>query len=131
MSSEVLAVAQLYQWHLCSARIQVQSLAWHSELKDLVLPELQHRSQQWIRVDPWPWNSICNGKTKKEKSLPSSAIFLNSFSRYVVDFNCEVIWSWTSACWEVFNLLFNFSTGNLSIHNFISSWFLGKFLRIY
>ena len=44
------AVAQV------STEAQVQSLAWHSGLKDLELLQLHHRSQLWLRFSPWPWN---------------------------------------------------------------------------
>ena len=37
-------------------------------LKDLVLPQPQHRSQLWLRSDPWLGNSVCLRATKKEKS---------------------------------------------------------------
>ena len=43
------AAAEQDQQHLCSARAQVQSLAWHSGLEDPALPQLQGKS------DPWPW----------------------------------------------------------------------------
>ena len=35
--------------------------------QDLVLPQLQCRLQLRLRSDPWPWNSMCRGVTKKEK----------------------------------------------------------------
>ena len=36
-------------------------------IKDLALPQLQHRSQLQLRSDPWSGNSICLGAAKKEK----------------------------------------------------------------
>ena len=36
-------------------------------VKDLALPQLQHRLQLWLRSDPWPRNSICCRVTKKGK----------------------------------------------------------------
>ena len=61
------------------ARKKVQSSAQHSGLKRL---SIAHRSQWWIRSDPWPGNSICCGapnnnnnnnnnkkKKKKERKL--------------------------------------------------------------
>ena len=44
-------MAQQDQWYLCSTRMQVQSLARHSGLKDPV-----HRLQLQLRSDPWPGN---------------------------------------------------------------------------
>lgn len=35
---------------------QVQSLAWHSMLKHLVLPQLWHRMQLWPGFSPRPRN---------------------------------------------------------------------------
>ena len=43
------------------AEPQVQSLAWHSELKDPALPQLQCRLQLWLRSDP----SYAAGQPKK------------------------------------------------------------------
>ena len=39
-----------------AAKVQVQSSAWLSELKDLLLPCLQCRSQMHLRFHPWPKN---------------------------------------------------------------------------
>ena len=36
-------------------------------VKDLALPQLQHRSQLQLRSDPWSGNSMCLGAAKKEK----------------------------------------------------------------
>ena len=36
-------------------------------VKDLVLLQLQRRSQLQLRSDPWPGNPICRGVAKKEK----------------------------------------------------------------
>ena len=36
-------------------------------VKDLVLPQLRHRSCMRLPSDSWPGNSICQGATKKEK----------------------------------------------------------------
>ena len=56
-------------WHnrisLCSARVQVQSLAWQSGLKDTALLRLWLRSQLQLRSDSWPGNSICFRMAKK------------------------------------------------------------------
>ena len=67
-------MAQWDQWHLCSTRMQVQSSAQHSGLKDQVLPFLQHRLQLRLRSDPWPRISLCcrvakNGREKKPLSV--------------------------------------------------------------
>ena len=50
-----------------SARTQVRSLAQHSGLRILALPQLWLRSQLRLRSDPWPRNSKCHGAAKKEK----------------------------------------------------------------
>ena len=40
----------------------------HSGLKDLAMPQLQHRSPLQLRSDPWPGNSTCRaGQPKKKK----------------------------------------------------------------
>ena len=36
-------------------------------VKDLVLPQLQLRSQLWLQSDPWPGNAICTGGWPKKK----------------------------------------------------------------
>ena len=46
------AVVQWDWWHHWSTGTQVQSPAWHSELKNLALLQLQHRSQLQLRSDP-------------------------------------------------------------------------------
>ena len=40
---------------------------WSGTVKDLGLPQLQHRSQLWLRSDPWPVNFICCRAAKKRK----------------------------------------------------------------
>ena len=43
-------------------------------VKDLVLLQLQYKSQLWLESDPWPRISICHRvakKKKKKKFLPS------------------------------------------------------------
>ena len=42
------AVAQV------AVEAQVLCQAWHSELKDLALPQLWHRQQLWLGFNPWP-----------------------------------------------------------------------------
>ena len=59
-------VPAVAQWHLCSARMQVCSSAWHSALKDPALPQLWYRLWLWLRSDPWFGNSIRHGVVKKE-----------------------------------------------------------------
>ena len=61
----VPTVVQWNQQHLCSARMQVQSPAQNSGLKDLVLLQLQYRLQLWFGSDTRPRNSICCGVAKK------------------------------------------------------------------
>ena len=63
----VPTVVQWDQWHLCSTRMQVQSLAWHSGLKDPALSQLQYRWQLKLRSDPWPGNSMPQGSQKRRK----------------------------------------------------------------
>ena len=48
LNSGVPAMIHLDRWHLCSPRMQVQFLAWHSELKEPALPQLQLRLQLWL-----------------------------------------------------------------------------------
>ena len=59
-------MVQQYQQCLCNTRMQVQSLAWHSGLKDPAFQQLWHRSQLWLGSDPWPGNCICRGVAKKQ-----------------------------------------------------------------
>ena len=65
--SGVPAVAQQEGQCPCSARMQVQSPAQHSGLKDPALPQLLHRSQLQLGSDPWPGNSVCQAMAIKEK----------------------------------------------------------------
>ena len=44
------AVAQV------AVEVQVPSPALLSGLKDMALPQLWHRSQQWLRFNSWLWN---------------------------------------------------------------------------
>ena len=60
----VPAVSQRDGQHLCSARTQVQSLAWHSGLKDPVLLQLLYLK---LGSNPWPENSVHHGLAKKKK----------------------------------------------------------------
>ena len=50
-------------------RSQVPSLAQPSRLKDLVLLQLQHRSQRWLRSDSWARNASCHGVAEKEEKM--------------------------------------------------------------
>ena len=52
-----------------SIRMQILSPSRLSGLKDLALPKLQHRSQLWLRSDPWPreLHMPQSGQKKKEK----------------------------------------------------------------
>ena len=52
----VPTVAQQDWQYFCSTRMQVQSLAQHSGLKDPVLLQLQHTLQLQLRSDPWTGN---------------------------------------------------------------------------
>ena len=65
-------MVQMDRQHLCSARTRVRCLAWHSGLKELVLPQLWHRLQLRLGSDLWPRNSICRGAAKKEKDPPAA-----------------------------------------------------------
>ena len=40
-------------------------LGWHRGLKDPALPQRRHRSQLWLRSDPWPEKPICLGAAEK------------------------------------------------------------------
>jgi len=61
------AVAQRDWQQPCSTRTQVPSLAQHSGLKDLALPQLWCRLQLRLRSDPWLRNSKCCRTVKKKK----------------------------------------------------------------
>ena len=56
--SGVPTVVQWDQWHLCSPRTQVRSLAWHSGLKDPALPQPRCTLQLCLDLIPWPRYSI-------------------------------------------------------------------------
>ena len=60
----VPAVAQWDRQYLCSAKMQVQSQAQHSMLKDPTLLQLQCRWQLQLRPDTWPGNSTCHREAK-------------------------------------------------------------------
>ena len=53
--------------------VRVQFLDQHSEFKDPALPQLQHRLQLWLGVNPWPGELpyalgvALKNKTKKQK----------------------------------------------------------------
>ena len=38
------------------------------------------------------------------------------FSKCVIEFTCEAIWSWTFVCWKIFNQSFNFIICDWSAH---------------
>ena len=40
------------------------------------------------------------------------------FSKCLIAFTCEVVWSWSFVCWEFLNHSFNFITCYLSVHIF-------------
>ena len=59
----LLGVSTVAQWVknlTAAARVateaEVQSLGLHNESKDLVLPQLRHRSQLWLGCSPQPGN---------------------------------------------------------------------------
>ena len=75
-------MAQWDQQQPCSTRTQVQSLSWHSGLKDLVLPSLWGRSQLQLGFKSSPGNSECYGakkKEKKEKKRMQKETLINTF----------------------------------------------------
>jgi len=49
----------------------VQSLALRSGLKDLALPQLQHRSKLWLGFSPWPGNFHMTRVWPLKKNLTS------------------------------------------------------------
>ena len=53
-------MAQWNQQCLCSTRMWIKSPAWYGGLKDLELPQL------WLKLDPWPGNSIYRRAAKKK-----------------------------------------------------------------
>ena len=38
-------------------------------VKDLTLTQLRHRSQLWLRSDPWPQSSTCQAEKEKKKEM--------------------------------------------------------------
>ena len=91
-------MAQRGLWHLCSTRAQIWPLTEHSGLKDLVLPQLWHRSQLWLRSDLWTGNSIRCGVAKKRKKERKKYIWV--LSNPILEsehFNCahlSLIYPW-------------------------------------
>ena len=59
-------------------------------------------------------------------SLPLSHCILEEFekvrcqlfSKCLIEFTCEAIWSWAFICWKIFNHSFNFSACDKSVHIF-------------
>ena len=60
-------VPSAVQWDQQWGQNTVFILTQHSRLKDLVLPQLQHRLQLWLKSDPWLGNSICHWQPEKKK----------------------------------------------------------------
>ena len=63
-------------------------------------------------------------------SLPSSAIFwkleqdrCQLFSKFLVEFTCEAIWSWAFVCWKISDYSFDFHACDGYVKFSISSWF--------
>ena len=54
MDTEFPQVENLTTVAWIAAEARVQSPAWHSGLKDLVLLLLWHRSQLWLGFNAWP-----------------------------------------------------------------------------
>ena len=58
-------------------------------------------------------------------SLPSSAVFWKSLSRisvsyskFLVEFSCEAVWTWAFVCWKISDYRFNFRACDGSIKIF-------------
>ena len=64
------SIASLQHWDAVSIPTMAQ---W---VKDLALPQLQCRSQLWLRSYSWPGNSICHGEPKKKKERKNDRKFL-------------------------------------------------------
>ena len=61
-----------------TAKARVPFLAWCSALKDLALPQLQHRSQLWLPFSLWPGNFLMPmGVTIKIYVCATSSIFVS------------------------------------------------------
>ena len=82
-------MSQWDQQCLGNARMQVQSPAWHSGLKDPVLPQLWLKSQLWLRSDPWPRSSICHESAKKKERYKQKP--LGKKEKKVWEFPCGAL----------------------------------------
>ena len=68
------------------------------------------------------------GSQNEFGSLPSSAILWKNlsrlgfqlFSKFLVEFTCEAIWSWAFVCWKIFYYSFNFHACDEDQQLFIS-----------
>ena len=67
------------QWHLCNARVQVQSLAQHSGLKDPVLLQLRRRLQLWLDLIPGLGTLCAAGRQNNNNKKSTKTLYLNVF----------------------------------------------------
>lgn len=49
-------------------------------VKELMLPQLRHRLQLWLRSDAWPGNSMCLGVAKRGEKKECMALCLLIYS---------------------------------------------------
>ena len=54
-----------------TVEVQIWSPAWHSGLKDPVLPQLQLRSQLWLRFWPRELQYAIGAAIKRQKTKPN------------------------------------------------------------
>ena len=73
-------MAQRDWQHLCSTRTQVQSLAWHSVLKDQVLLQL-HRHKLQLQLSYRTPYAV--GGQKRRENIEDSRVVTNTGSRAV------------------------------------------------
>ena len=72
---------------------------------------------QWQRIH-LPMQLIWVQSQGQKDPLKKEMTTHQLFSKYLRDFACEIIWSWTFVCWEFINHSFKFSTCDWSVHIF-------------
>ena len=73
------------------AEVKVQSPAWHSALKDLVLPQLWHRSWLWLRFGPCPGNfHVLWLQPLKKKKKSDAAVAIRVHISFLGQCFCQI-----------------------------------------
>ena len=73
---------------------------------------------EWI----WEYSFLCSFLEEFQKDK------YKFFSKYLIEFAFEAIWSWTFLCWEFLNYSFHFSTCNWPVHIF--HFFMVQFWKV-